>query len=467
MYLNIDKKEKDSIAIICDTCEKLSYGQLCEIVNDFGKNCPQRTLVFILAENTLGTLLSYIVSLSNRLVPLLVSANMDSLLLQDLIRNYQPEYLWLPEDLVSTFGYPVQYRLANYCLVETDLSPFPLNEELSMLLPTSGSTGSSKLVRHSYRNLEANAQNVAELFNISSQDRAITSLPIYYTMGLSVINSHLYAGATLLLTNRGLLETEFWTFLKEQKATIFTGVPYSYELLSKLRFFKMNLPDLKTITQGGGRMDDELFRQCAEYAKKNDKKFIATYGQTEGTARMAYLPTDLAMEKTGSIGIAVPHGELYMVDEHRETITRAEVCGQMVFKGENVTLGYACCGNDLQKGDENNGVLYTGDLARCDIDGCYYIVGRMGRFLKLFGLREGLDECEHIIRSTLSIDCACVGNDACMSVYITDAQQLETVKMLLEERTKIIGSAFKVEVIKKIPKNEFGKIVYSQLNNTI
>ena len=463
MFLDIDKKERHSIAVVCENGKQVTYGQLCEFVKGFAKRCPQRTLVFILAENSLGSLLSYIVSLSNRLVPLLLSANMDRALLNDLITNYHPEYLWLPERLLADFSYPVEYELPDYCLVKTNLQSYPLCEELSMLLPTSGSTGSSKLVRHSYRNLEANARNVAELFEILPQDRAITSLPMQYTMGLSVINSHLYAGATVLLTNRGLLEPEFWTFLKDGKTTTFTGVPYSYELLSKLRFFRMNLPDLKIITQGGGRMSDELFRQCAEYAEKNNKKFIATYGQTEGAARMAYLPAGLAMQKTGSIGIAIPNGELYLIDEQGNKIEETEATGQMVFKGENVTLGYARSAEDLQKGNENNDVLFTGDLANRDADGCYYIVGRMGRFLKLFGLRVNLDECERIIKSALSIDCACAGNDSCMYVYITDIQYAESVKTLLEEKTKIIGSAFKVEVIKEIPKNDSGKILYSQL----
>jgi len=169
------------------------------------------------------------------------------------------------------------------------------------------------------------------------------------------------------------------------------------------------------------------------------------------------------MQKTGSIGIAIPNGELYLIDDNGNKIEQPEATGQMVFRGENVTLGYAQCGEDLLKGDENKGVLFTGDLARRDADGYYYIVGRMGRFLKLFGLRIGLDECERIIKSALSVDCACTGDDSRMYVYITDAQYAETVKMLLEEKIKIIGSAFKVEIIKEIPKNESGKILYSQL----
>ena len=134
------------------------------------------------------------------------------------------------------------------------MTPPPLYKELSLLLPTSGSTGSSKLVRHSYKNVEANARNVSLLFGLDKHERALATLPIYYTMGLSVISSHIYAGATILLTGKSLTDGKFWTFMKEHRATSFTGVPYSFEVLQKLRFFRMDIPHLQLITQGGGKM---------------------------------------------------------------------------------------------------------------------------------------------------------------------------------------------------------------------
>ena len=343
------------------------------------------------------------------------------------------------------------------------MTPPPLYKELSLLLPTSGSTGSSKLVRHSYKNVEANARNVSLLFGLDKHERALAALPIYYTMGLSVISSHIYAGATILLTGKSLTDGKFWTFMKEHRATSFTGVPYSFEVLQKLRFFRMELPHLQLITQGGGKMDEKLFRTCADYAEKNGKKFIATYGQTEGTARMAYVPAHLASSKICSIGRAIPNGELSLVDEQGKLILEKEATGQLVYKGPNVTLGYAFSADDLIRGDENKGVLFTGDLARRDADGCYYIIGRIGRFLKLFGLRVGLDECERIIKAEYNLSCACTGTDKGMYVYITDGKFTDKVLDLLIRKTHIIASAFKVIAIPEIPKNEAGKILYSKL----
>ena len=108
--------------------------------------------------------------------------------------------------------------------------------------------------------------------------------------------------------------------------------------------------------------------------------------------------------------------------------------------------------------------LVTGDLAYRDEDGCYYIVGRMGRFLKLFGMRIGLDECEQIIKAKYPVECACTGTDEKMFVYITDESLTAGVKDELVAKTKLVATAFEIRVIPAIPKNEAGKVLYSKLN---
>jgi acyl-coenzyme A synthetase/AMP-(fatty) acid ligase len=280
-------------------------------------------------------------------------------------------------------------------------------------------------VRHSYSNIQENAKNVGQVFEIKTSDRAMAILPMYYTMGLSVITSYLASGATVLLFNGSLTDAVFWKFLKEQKATVFTGVPYSFEIISKLRFTRMDLPDLKIISQGGGKLNPSLFNDFAEYAERTGKKFIATYGQTEGTARMAYLPAEFAKTKIGSIGKAIPNGNLFLIDDNGNEILNPDIPGQMVYSGLNVTLGYAYSGDDLQKGDERNGVLPTGDIAVKDKEGFFYIVGRISRFLKLYGVRIGLDELEHLIVQNFGVETVCTGDDNVGRVWIP----LETINI--------------------------------------
>lgn len=455
MFLNLDQKPKDKVAAIDDSERSITYGEICEFAAVFAKQLPQRSLIFILSDNCIGSLLGYAASLSNHIVPLIISTTTEGGLYNHLYDLYQPDYLWMPQAMAE--GKDVVFSAWDYCLVKTGNQPTPLYEELSLLLPTSGSTGSPKLVRHSYRNIEANADNVRRLFELDGTERAMAILPMHYTMGLSVIASHLLAGSTLLLSGRSLLDKGFWAMLKE--ATSFTGVPYSYEILTKMRFTRMDLPNLKVITQGGGKLTEEMFKLLAQYAHDNGKKFIATYGQSECTARMAYLPAELALEKTCSIGFAEPGGQLSIVDQNGNETFEGEASGEMVYRGENVTLGYANSQEDLLKGDENHGIMHTGDLARRDADGCYYIIGRLKRFLKIYGLRIGLDEVEGLIKTEFNTDCYCKGDDEKLIVLVTDAKLKEVLPSFIEKKTHLFHQRIEVKVVKEILRNEAGKVI--------
>lgn len=455
MFLELDRKERQRIAAIDDSGRSVTYEDICNFSKEFARHLPKRSLIFLLAENRIGSLLGYTAALSNRIVPLIISANTEEGLYNHLYELYQPEYLWLPES--KTKGKEIIFSAWEYCLVKTGNQSTSMYEELSLLLPTSGSTGSPKLVRHSYRNIEANADNVRRMFNMDGTEKAMAILPMHYTMGLSVIASHLLAGATLLLSGRSLLDKGFWAMLKE--ATSFTGVPYSYEILTKMRFTRMDLPNLRVITQGGGKLTEAMWNTLAQYAKDNDKQFIATYGQSECTARMAYLPAELATEKVCSIGIAEPGGQLSIVDDNGNETFEGEAQGEMVYRGENVTLGYATCREDLLKGDENHGVMHTGDLARRDADGCYFIIGRLKRFLKIYGLRIGLDEVERMIKTEYKIDCYCKGDDEKLIALVTDAKLQDVLPSFIEEKTHLFHQRVEVEVVKEILRNEAGKVI--------
>lgn len=459
MFLQLDEKDPSRIAVIDDSGESLTYGSLCSYADELRKVLPYRTLVFLLAENCIGSLIGYTSFLNNHVVPLILSNKTEKTLFDNLYSTYQPEYLWLPTSRTAEFGQEPLYSAFGYSLIKTDNPTPELFEDLSLLLPTSGSTGSPKLVRHSYRNIEANAENVKNLFQITPSERAMGVLPMHYTMGLSVIASHLYAGATVLLCGKSLLDRGFWSMLKEQHATSFTGVPYSFELLSKLRFFRMDLPDLKIVTQGGGKLTEEMWQSLVDYAKDKGKKFIATYGQSECTARMAYLPAELAATKICSIGIAEPGGQLSIINHEGVETFEGEDSGEMVYRGENVTLGYAYSKEDLLKGDENHGIMHTGDLARRDADGCYYIIGRLKRFLKIFGLRIGLDEVENLIRSNYDTDCYCSGDDEKLLIKLTNPAVAEEIPHFIEEKTHLFYQRVNVEIVDKILRNETGKVI--------
>lgn len=456
---------RDNTAVITECGEKIPYSALLHDSQKLAEIIKDRCLVFNLCSNEYGSLLGNVAFINNRIVPVMLDSHLDRELLNNLIESYKPDYLWLPESMKHEFGYSVAYEYGGYALLKTPYTKaFPLYDELALLLTTSGSTGSPKLVRQSYQNIRANTESIVQYLELTETERPITTLPMSYTYGLSIINTHLYVGASIIMTQKTLMQKEFWQQFREYEATSFGGVPYIYEMLEKLRFFRMNLPSLRTMTQAGGKLSPELHRKFAEYAANTGKRFIVMYGQTEATARMAYLPPEYALSKVGSMGIAIPGGKFKLIDADGNEITEPEVVGELVYEGANVTLGYAESGSDLAKGDERNGVLVTGDMAKRDKDGFYYIVGRKKRFLKIFGSRVNLDETERLVKSGFSgLDAACAGKDDEMVVFITDKTKEKEVQKFLEEKMNLNHLAFRVKYIDSIPKNESGKILYTAL----
>lgn len=459
-------KYENKLAIQNEFGQSLTYGEIQIESEKISQAVGRRCLVFMLCKNEIGSVVGYISFVNHNIVPVLLNANLERGLLDNLLMTYYPSYLWIPNEQRDDFANTeCIYENYEYSLLKTNYDKeYTLNENLCLMLTTSGSTGSPKFVRQSYTNVKANANSIVEYLQLDETERPITTLPMNYTYGLSIINSHLMVGATLLVTNSGLMQKEFWEFFKEQKATSFGGVPYTYEMLERLRFYRMDLPSLRYSTQAGGKLTPELHKKFAEYAINNGKKFFVMYGQCEATARMGYLPAEKALEKCGSMGIAIPGGKFRLIDTYSKDITEPYVAGELVYEGQNVMLGYAECGDDLIKGDECRGVLQTGDMAQFDEDGYYYIVGRKKRFLKIYGNRVNLDEVDRLVKAKFdNMDCASSGIDDHMYLFLTDATRAEEVKEFVIQKIGLNSAAFKTVIIDEIPKNDSGKILYKEL----
>lgn len=481
MFLNLEKKEQKKTAAIDSYGNQICYGQIVEYSDDLAKIIESRNLVLILMKNDIGSLLSYLCCMANRIVPILIGEKTEDQRIRNIIQLYHPAFVLGTEKRLQDLGYEKNDSLPwsetirtenkgieqSYGYANTELPDFPLYHELSLLLTTSGSTGSPKLVRHSYYNLECQVKNISAFFEMDGSERPMVDLPIMYTYGLSVVNSHIFAGATILLTDLSITDKRFWQFFREQQASSITGVPYTFETLKRLRFFTMELPSLKMLSQGGGKLSPELQREYAEYIENKGGKYYATYGQTEGSARMTFLPPAFARTKCGSIGHAVPGGKLSLKDENENDILTPDTIGEMYYEGGNVTLGYAEKGTDLEKEDERRGILPTGDMAYFDSDGCYYIVGRKKRFLKIYGYRVSLDECETLIREAYDEECACTGNDDKLIICLTSGEHSDSIREYLLQRTGLYPAAVEIRVVEAIPRNEAGKILYKKLGEII
>lgn len=439
-------------ALITPTGESLTYGELYALADYLAAPLGEsKKLVFLCCRNTPRVVAAYLGCLRHGHVALLLNAEMEEGMLRRLVEAYRPDFIFRDDAPDSAMEQLHEFEAAT-----------PLHHDLALLLSTSGSTGSPKLVRLSRENLHSNAASIAEYLNLNEQERPITNLPMYYSYGLSVINSHLYAGACLLLTNDSLISPRFWEFCDNNGVTSFSGVPYTYDMLEAIGFRKRPLPTLRSMTQAGGHMPAEKVSAYAAWAKERGIRLYIMYGQTEATARMSYLPPELSCKHPDSIGIPIPGGCFSLRDEQGAPILQADTPGELIYQGANVSMGYAETRQDLSLGNTNGGILHTGDMAKRDANHLYYITGRLKRFLKIAGNRFGLDELEaHFNR--LGIEAVCGGHDGKLLVAVTQQEHKATIAAALKETWHLMKNQYKITVIDSIPHSATGKILYQNI----
>lgn len=159
----------------------ITYSELADISQRIAVTVGSRVLAFVFCTNSPACVAGYVGFLRKRIVPVMLDAGLDVELAAELVERYRPEVLWLPESMSAFFQGQVLLRLGGYVLVRREeAAPFLLHDELALLMTTSGSTGSPKLVRQSYRNIEVNTRSIIEYLHIDSSERAVTNLPMHY-----------------------------------------------------------------------------------------------------------------------------------------------------------------------------------------------------------------------------------------------------------------------------------------------
>lgn len=392
---------------------------------------------------------------SGRQVPLLLQADTDPALLGALVSHYRPE--WVASMGEAASGYRTVNRgqaLALHVRESAQAATAP-HPDLALLLSTSGSTGSSKLVRLSATGLDANASAIVEYLGLRADDRAITTLPLAYSFGMSILNSHLAVGGSIVLSSDSLMTRPFWDSARAHGVTSLSGVPATYEILRRMGIARLQLPSLRMLTQAGGRLRDDLVAYFAESCRQHGLEFFVMYGQTEASPRISYVPAARIVDKVGSIGIPVPGGSI-QVDA---------ASGELIYSGPNVMMGYAVNREDLGKEDEMNGVLRTGDLARVDEEGFHYITGRAKRFLKISGNRINLDEVEAMLSAALDQQIVCSGSDDDLVAFSHGDRIAEQsrVRQLAQDRYKLFGGHVRALHLDALPLMASGKVDYQSL----
>jgi acyl-CoA synthetase (AMP-forming)/AMP-acid ligase II len=419
----------------------VDYGELATLVESAAADweLPPRSLVVLGGTSCVDFVVAYLSLLDAGHVPLLAGDRVD-----ELARVWAPAAI----AVADAAGLRIERIAGQREQMHTDLT---------LLLSTSGSTGSPKLVRLSHRNLASNAAAIADYLSLTPHDRAITSLPLHYCYGLSVLHSHLYVGASVVLTDASIVDPCFRRALETHDVTNFAGVPHTFDLLERSRFDELRLPHLRMLTVAGGRMNPECVQQWAHRLERRGAALFVMYGQTEATARIAYLPPHLAAVCPTAIGVPIPGGAIEL--RPHPAALAADV-GEIVFTGPNVMMGYADRPADLGNGPELT-ELATGDLARLRPEGVYEIVGRVSRFVKPFGLRIDLDHVEReLTRLCAATDgeIAVVGDDTRLVVATTSGLSPTTLRAAVIQLTTLPERCVQVVQRDHLPRTACGKI---------
>lgn len=435
----------DRVAVVTAE-EAITYAELDERVDAVRDRLgTNRRLVLIGAGNAVESLVAYLAALRGGHPLLLVPGDNDAAL-RDLATTYDPDVIIAPSR-----GWAVEERRR--------ASTHDLHPDLALLLSTSGSMGSSKLVRLSHRNLQANAESIAQYLGITRDDRAVTTLPMQYCYGLSVVNSHLLRGAGLVLTDLSVVDSCFWDLFQAAGATSFAGVPHTFDLLDRVGFESMSLPTLRCVTQAGGRLHPEKVRRFAALGERSGWRFFVMYGQTEATARMAYLPPDKVASCPHAIGVPIPGGA-FRIDAPDD-----DGVGELVYHGPNVMLGYAETPADLALGATVE-ELHTGDVARAIGGGLYEVVGRRSRFVKVFGLRIDLDAVERLVVDH-GLPAMCTGDDEQLIVALEPDSDKLAVARLVSDHLGIPPNRIRLIELSELPFGSNGKPDYAGIQRHV
>lgn len=463
MIFSIDDQRFSNRAALIDgaTGEQWSYRRLCHEVQlrQEALQTAKKALVFHFCFNTTDAVAWYLAAIETGQTIGLFPGNLDSELRDRLLEAFDPEFV------LSTENPGIRYTLGSWPglwrrVTEEEYPDLPSG--LGLLLSTSGSTGSPKLVRLSRNSVEANAGSIQQALELTGEDRPVAHLPLNYSYGLSIVNSHLLVGASIVLTGASLIATTFWKTISEHGVNSFSGVPYTYQMLRRLDLDRLPAKSVVTMTQAGGKLDDQTILQFHAKMEARNGRFWVMYGQTEAVARIAILPPSKLPGMIGSAGKAIPLGSL-SIDGGGSESTCANVNGELIYRGPNVMWGYALNRHDLAKGDELQGVLSTGDRARLDDEGYVYILGRAKRDAKVFGLRINMDDVETLLKAHGPT--AVVNGPDKLIVYCEfgDDVELKRLQAGICAQLKLHSSGLEFRRIAKLPTTASGKIDYSQL----
>ena len=461
MFFDNIHKFKNNVALFLNDNNKVYFRDILSISNKFQKIIKKRSLTILIVDNCLESLCGYIALLRSNNVIMLLDSNIKDKDLKFIINKFLPEFVFcslvnqkkLPKDFFN-----LVYSFNNFNLLKNNKKNlYKINDQLMILISTSGSLGEPKFVKLSSDNIITNTRSIISYLNLQSSDRTITTMPMSYSYGFSIINTHLSCGGSIVPNNLSLVDKNFWKLYSISNPSNINGVPFFYEMLNKIGFKRILKNKPRFITQAGGKIKKEIFKNIAKECLENNISFYLMYGQTEAGPRISYHKVKKSDLNTSDIPIGkpVPKGKLFLRDNNDLLIKKKNVEGNLIYQGKNIFGGYAESYLDLNSFD-NNIELKTGDLGFQDKMGKFYVSGRKSRFIKVYGYRLNLDYVEKKLNSK-GLNVACVGVNE--KLYIFSLNSNFKLKNFID----LPKNAYKVILLKKFPLNDNGKISYNNL----
>lgn len=459
----LDRRGGQIALIDAHSGKRLSYDELHELVTSRSVALGiSGGVAVILCRNSVETIIDYLSALTAGLAVIPLDAEIDSAKLAHILGEYSPEWV---------LGTTSENRYEGFTQVEVGRlesnrrgALSPICGDLAILLSTSGSTGSPKMVRLTADNIGANTLSISSSLRLTEEDRAITTMPLHYSYGLSVLNTHLSVGASIVVSNASVVDKEFWAAIKDYSVTSFAGVPYTFAMLKRLGYSPADTPTVTKVTQAGGKLDSDSIAHFNALFQSNGIQFFIMYGQTEAGPRISCLPPERLDEKLGSAGVVMSGGQIHI----GKVGSRGAVddTGEIIYVGPNVMLGYASSRADLTCDDVNRGVLHTGDIGYLDDEGFLFITGRLKRIAKLFGSRVSLDEVETLLSSLGPV--AAVGGDDKLYVHhqCTDLERVAVSRKDVSLKLRVPLASVHMHFEADFPVLPNGKVDYRTLSET-
>jgi len=449
--------KKNTTLSFIDAKTKIKF-QLQDILFDLGIiEKTQKQLVFLYCKNKVHSVGMYFSLLKNNFTIALLNEELDQNLKVELEKKYQPAIIIDQgrKDIITYNKVEVKSNSTSFYIFNLKKAKTEIHSKVKILLSTSGTTGSPKFVKLSDENIFENAVSISEYLPINSKDVTPLNLPFFYSYGLSILHSNALNGGTIICNTDDVLSKDFWKQFKEFGFTSIAGVPFIYEMLDRIGFRKKTYTSLRYISQAGGNLNQKTKQRFLDYCLENHVLFYVMYGQTEATARISFVSPEKLHKKITSIGKPILNGKLSIDQESSE----------LLYEGPNVFGGYVQKTLDLVIWEEIK-QLRTGDLAKVDEDGYYFITGRIKRFIKIFGNRVNLDELESFLKHKLeAANFACIGVEDKNIVVFTDTDKVsaEDIKKAIGQELKIHSSVIKRKMINNFPLTSNGKVDYKEL----